>query len=171
MSIHVEAYTASGVVRGVVARSGHLRDVLEAGGDLPIERATWQAHGWPTPSPAGQVDVPIDDLLVAIGDDDPTIPVHAAWHRLRVDLPPYVLTGELATLPGYDPGRALARPSGMFVVLRDAELGTENAAPSRPIGHVVLVNRYAVERVSADLMLGFYFPGAALEDLDAAVSV
>ena len=41
----------------------------------------------------------------------------------------------------------------------------------RAIGHVVLVNRYAVERVSADLMLGFYFPGAALEDVDAAVSV
>jgi hypothetical protein len=163
MSIHVEAYTADGVIRGVVARSGHLRDVLEAGGELPIERATWQAHGSANPSPAGQVDLPIDDLLVAIGDDDPSIPVHASWHRLRVDLPPYVLTGELPTMPGYDPGRALTRPTGTFVVLRDAELGTTDAA-GQAIGHVVLVNRYAVERVAADLMLGFYFPGAVLDD-------
>jgi hypothetical protein len=154
------------VVRGVVARSGHLRDVLEAGGDLPIERATWQANGTPTASPAGRIDLPIDDLLVAIGDDDPTMPVHASWHRLRIDLPPYVLTGELPTLPGYDPGRALTRPTGMFVVLRDAELGSSDA-DGRPIGHAVLVNRYAVERVAADLMLGFYFPGAALEDTSA----
>jgi hypothetical protein len=165
MSIHVEAYTADGVIRGVVARSGHLRDVLEAGGDLPIERATWQAHGSHSAAPAGQVDLPIDDLLVAIGDDDPTMPVHASWHRLRVDLPPYVLTGELPTLPGYDPGRALARPTGTFVVLRDAELGT-TAAGGHPIGHAVLVNRYAVERVEADLMLGFYFPGAILAEGD-----
>jgi hypothetical protein len=169
MSIHVEAYTASGVVRGLVARSGHLRDVLEAGGDLPIEHATWHANGSPGPSPAGHVDMAIDDLLVIIGDDDPPIPVHASWHRLRVELPPYVLTGELPTLPGYDPGRALARPSGMFVVLRDAELGVLGSAPGRTIGHVVLINRYAVERVAADLMLGVYFPGAALED--AAVNV
>ena len=59
----------------------------------------------------------------------------------------------------------------MFVVLRDAELGSETATSGRPIGHVVLVNRYAVERVEADLMLGFYFPGAALVDQDAAVTV
>jgi hypothetical protein len=54
----------------------------------------------------------------------------------------------------------------MFVVLRDAELGSSDA-DGRPIGHAVLVNRYAVERVAADLMLGFYFPGAALEDTSA----
>jgi hypothetical protein len=162
MSIHVEAYTATGVIRGVVARSGHLRDVLEAGGDLLIERATWQAHGEPTPSPTGQIELPVDDLLAVVGDDDPTIPVHASWHHLRVDLPPYVLTGDLPTLPGYDPGRALARPTGTFVVLRDVEMGT-SAADERPLAHVALVNRYAVERVEADLMLGFYFPGAALE--------
>jgi hypothetical protein len=166
MSIHVEAYTASGVVRGVVPCTGHLRDVLEAGGDLRIVRATWQAHGAAVPAPAGEVSVATDDLLVIVGDDDPTIPVHASWHQLTVDLPPYVLHGELPTLPGYDPGRALARPTGTFVALRDVDLGLTEST-GRPLGHVALVNRYAVERVAADVMLGFYFPGAALEDVDA----
>ena len=167
MSIHVEAYTEAGVIRGVVARSGHLRDVLEAGGDLLIERATWQARGETKAAPAGQVEIPVDDLLAVVGDDDPTIPVHASWHSLRVELPPYVLTGELPTLPGYDPGRALARPTGTFVVLRDVELGTDEET-GRPLAHIALVNRYAVERVEADLMLGFYFPGAALTEGSAA---
>lgn len=167
MSIHVEAYTEGGVIRGTVARSGHLRDVLEAGGELLIERATWQARGDASPSPAGQVALPVDDVLAAVGDDDPTIPVHASWHQLRVDLPGYVLTGELPTLPGYDPGRALTRPTGTFVLLRDVELDTAGEPP-RPLAHVALVNRYAVERVEADLMLGFFFPGAALTEEDAA---
>ena len=33
------------------------------------------------------------------------------------------------------------------------------------IGAHALVNRYGVERVEADLMLGFFFPGAAMDDL------
>ena len=31
-----------------------------------------------------------------------------------------------------------------------------------PIGQEALVNRYSVERVEADIMLGFFFPGAAM---------
>jgi hypothetical protein len=30
------------------------------------------------------------------------------------------------------------------------------------------VNRYGVERVQADIMLGFFFPGAAVDDAEAA---
>ena len=33
-----------------------------------------------------------------------------------------------------------------------------------PIGKQALVNRYSVERVEADIMLGFFFPGAAMPD-------
>ena len=31
-----------------------------------------------------------------------------------------------------------------------------------PIGKHALINRYGVERVEADIMLGFFFPGAAM---------
>ena len=31
------------------------------------------------------------------------------------------------------------------------------------MGDHALVNRYAVERIRADLMLGFFFPGAAVD--------
>lgn len=167
MSIRIEAYTASGVARGLVARSGHLREVLEAGGDLRIERASWQPLGQPSASPAGEISVAIDDIIVAVGDDDPSIPVHATWHRLCLEAPPFVLIGELPTLPGYDPGRALARPTGEFVVLRDVELAVDGAAHT-VVASVALLNRYAVERVEADLMLGFYFPGAALAEAGLA---
>ncbi len=167
MSIRIEAYTASGVARGLVARDGHLREVLEAGGDLRIERASWQPHGQPAASPAGEITLTVDDIIVAVGDDEPSIPVHASWHRLGVEAPPFALTGELPTLPGYDPGRALARPTGEFVVLRDVVLAVEGASEA-VVADVALLNRYAVERVEADLMLGFYFPGAALAEADLA---
>jgi hypothetical protein len=43
--------------------------------------------------------------------------------------------------------------------------------PSQVIDcHHALVNRYGVDRVSADLMLGFFFPGAAMDDAEAATA-
>ena len=170
MSIRVDVYTALGVARGVVARSGHLRDVLEAGGDLRVERATWQSLDDVAPAPAGELSFAMDDIVIAIGDDEPSIPVHASWHELRLVAPPYALAGEMPTLPGYDPGRALARPTGEFVLLRDVRMAVgDDPSFARPLAPLALVNRYVVERVAADLMLGFYFPGAVLEGVDETV--
>jgi len=167
MSIHIEIFMAEGVASGQVARARHLRAVLEVGGDLLLERATWRATGATGPGPVGPIAIAIDDILVAIGDDDPTIPVHASWHAIRLEMGPYVVEGELPTLPGYDPGRALTRPTGEFLLLRDVRLGWVGGdGASSLVGHTALVNRYCVERVSADLMLGFYFPGAELETPD-----
>ena len=70
-------------------------------------------------SAAGSLAIPSDDVLVAVADDDPGIPVHAAWHHIELETGPYTIEGELATLPGFDPGRALTRPSGEFLLLRD----------------------------------------------------
>ncbi|MEO5884859.1 MAG: hypothetical protein ABIQ58_05020 [Candidatus Limnocylindrales bacterium] len=167
MSIHIEVFMAEGVASGQVAGAGHLREVLEVGGNLLLERATWRATGATGPGPVGPIAIAIDDILVAIGDDDPTIPVHASWHAIRLEMGPYVVEGELPTLPGYDPGRALTRPTGEFLLLRDVRLGWVGGdGASSLVGHTALVNRYCVERVSADLMLGFYFPGAELEAPD-----
>lgn len=165
MTIRVELFTAEGVLSGVLARTGHLRDVLEAGGALEVERAAWRPWLDPASSrPAGSVRLAVDDILAATGDDAPPMPVHASWHAVRLVVGPLDIQGDLPTLPGYDPGRALARPSGEFVLLRDVVIrapGDAAGVAPIPVAHV---NRYAVERVAADLMLGFYFPGAAMED-------
>ena len=72
-------------------------------------------------------------------------------------------------MPGFDPGRALTRPSGEFLLLRDVRLSVR-ARPEAGValGDHALINRYAVERIRADLMLGFFFPGAAVDPIGTA---
>ena len=166
MPIQVDAYTVGGKASGVLARPGHLRATLEETGELPLANVRWQPLDGSAPQAAGDLTIAIDDVLVAVTDDESSIPVHASWHEVRVEVGPYVVEGELPTLPGYDPDRALARPSGEFVLLRHPRLGRIGDTPV-PIGIQALVNRYDVERVEADIMLGFFFPGAAMDDEDA----
>jgi len=163
MATRVDVYTIGGMASGIMSRSGSLRDALATDDRLTLEGTGWQALEDLAPRPAGTVVVPVDDILFAIADDEPTFHVHAAWHHVLLDAGPYTLEGELATMPGFDPGRSLARPSGEFVLLRDVRLslrGRPEAGTS--VGDHALVNRYAVERIEADLMLGFFFPGAAI---------
>jgi hypothetical protein len=164
MPIHVDAYTVGGKASGTLTRPGHLRDILEQTGELALEGVRWQALDMRDGEPAPNMTIGIDDVLVAVTNDESAIPVHASWHALRIEVGPYVVEGELPTLPGYDPDRALARPNGEFVLLRDPRLGRLGEA-AMPIGQEALVNRYSVERVEADIMLGFFFPGAVLPDM------
>ncbi len=171
MPIQVDAYITGGRVSGVLAHDGHLRDALEGGTTLVLERAASLALGQSAERPAGDASIPVDDVLIAVADADPTLSVHATWHAVRLDVGPYRVDGELPTLPGYDPGRALARPSGEFVMLRDVRLAMRDAEePGMPIGEHALVNRYHVERVTADIMLGFFFPGAAMDGFEATAA-
>lgn len=168
MAIRVEVYTIGGMARGILARSGPLREALSSEDRLQLEGTVWQGLDDPAPRPAGTVVIAIDDILFAVADDEPGAPVHVAWHHVLLDSGPYALEGELATMPGFDPGRSLARPSGEFVLLRDVRLslrGRPEAGVSA--GDHALVNRYAVERIRADLMLGFFFPGAAIASTSA----
>ncbi len=169
MTIHVDAYTSGGVASGLLARPGHLRETLEHEPTLDLERATWRDLSVATPRPAGELSMPIDDVLVAVADEDLTVAVHASWHAIRLEVGPYIIEGELPTLPGFDPGRALTRPSGEFVVLRDVRLSMlADPTFGTALGHHALVNRYGVERVTADIMLGFFFPGAVMDGLEVA---
>jgi hypothetical protein len=165
MPLLVDAYTMGGVASGVLARPGHLREVIEEAGQLDLERVQWRPLDG-APQEAANVSIPIDDVLIAVADGESSIPVHAQWHPIRLELGPYVVEGEMPTMPGFDPGRALTRPTGEFVLLRDVRLGRRSADEAAPaevsIGHEALINRYVVEAVSADLMLGFFFPGAAM---------
>ena len=168
MAIKVEIYTSGGMASGILARSGSLRAALSSGERLEVERATWQGLDDAYPRPAGTVDVGVDEVILAVADDAPDAPVHAAWHHVVLDSGPYSVEGDLATLPGFDPGRSLARPSGEFVLLRDVRLSLRDRPESGvSVGDHALVNRYAVERIEADLMLGFFFPGAAITPVAA----
>jgi hypothetical protein len=161
MAIRVEVYTVGGMARGSMSRTGTLRDALATDDRLTLEGAVWQSIDDPAPRSAGTVAIPVDDILFAVADDEPIVPVHAAWHHVLLDSGPYSLEGDLVTMPGFDPGRSLARPSGQFVLLRDVRLSM-HARPEAgvSVGDHALVNRYAVDRIQADLMLGFFFPGA-----------
>ena len=169
MAIRVDAYTSGGMATGTLARPGALREALEVGGALPLDGAAWQGLDDPAARPAGSMSIPSDDILIAVGDDDPAGPVHAAWHRIHIEAGPYVLEGELPTLPGFDPGRALLRPSGEFLMLRDIRLSVR-ARPEAGValGDHALINRYTVDRVRADLQLGFFFPGAVVDPIGTA---
>ena len=111
-----------------------------------------------------KVKLPVDDLLLLVSDELDDVPGHAQWHTIDLDAGPYRIEGELSTMPGFDPGRALARPSGQFVLLRDVRI----TLLSEPTGGDVrcahaLVNRYTVDRIAA--ALGKEFPLAHLRAL------
>jgi hypothetical protein len=172
MPIRVEAYTAGGVATGVVARSGSLREALDDAGDLLIERSRWLPLDGTAEQQRGDVRLAIDDLLLVCSEEDETGPVHAQWHTIEVDAGPYRVIGEMPTMPGFDPGRALARPTGEFVFLRDARIrliGRDDAGEAS--APRLLVNRYTVDRVAADMMLGFFFPGADMVLTGSAATV
>ena len=87
--------------------------------------------------------------------------IHMNLYAITLEVGPYRVSASIATLPGFDPDRALARPGGTFVPLRDATIelvdrpDVESAERAR-----VHVNRYTVESCTCSLILGFYFPGA-----------
>jgi len=163
MPIRVEIYGAAGVAVGDVARAGRRREALESGHELRVERAAWHPLDGSPPRPSDSLTIAEDDILVAVADQVEDGPVHAQWHDISLDVGPYRVTGQMPTMPGFDPGRALARPTGEFVLLRDVRIAlvgdTQGSSVNQP---AAFVNRYVVDRVAADLMLGFYFPGAEM---------
>jgi hypothetical protein len=172
MAVRVEVYTNEGMASGVLARPGSLREALTTESQLRLERTAWQAIDQSMAQSAGSMTFATDDILLAVADEAPSGPQHAAWHQVQLEAGPYEVEGDLATMPGFDPGRSLTRPSGEWVLLRDVRLsvrGHPEAGVS--VGDHALVNRYGVERVRADLMLGFFFPGAAVDPMRSPAGV
>jgi hypothetical protein len=162
MPIRVEIYTASGVAIGLIAREGRLREVLESASTVELEQATWHPLDDGAQKGPATLRLAVDEIQVVTGEEMDEVPVHAQWHEVALEAGPFAIGGQMPTMPGFDPGRALARPTGQFVQLRDATIGLtaeRDNALGRP---AVLVNRYVVDRVEADLMLGFFFPGATM---------
>ena len=163
MSISVEIFAAGGIAVGVVARSAHLRELLESGEPVPLERATWHPLDDSPARPSGDLILAADDIFLATTDEADDVPVHAQWHDIVLNVGPYHVTGQMPTMPGFDPGRALARPTGEFVQLRDVSIGLLDERDDTGLTRAAaLVNRYVVDRFEAGLMLGFFFPGAVM---------
>jgi hypothetical protein len=163
MPTRVQIYAADGVAIAVVARSGSLREIVEAGNDVRLEQAMWHPlDGSPAQSVEDLILSP-DDIHIAVSEALEDDPVHAQWHDVEVDVGPYRVTGQMPTMPGFDPGRALARPTGEFVLLRDVQIVLLDGPDAGSVRQrSALVNRYVVDRVEADMMLGFFFPGAEM---------
>jgi hypothetical protein len=170
--IRIEAYTLGGVLTGLLAWPGHLKDALETAPELLVERASFVPLDGRPPSSTGDVPLVVDDVVLAVPDEAVNGPVHAAWHAIHLEAGPYVIDGELATMPGFDPGRALARPTGTFVLLREVSVSLLDRPDAVRVQHPQgLVNRYTVDAVEADLMLGFFFPGARIAVDETGTSV
>ena len=171
MAVRVEIYTVGGMASGILARPGSLRDALTTNPEIQLDRAAWQGIGEIAPQSVGTLSFATDDILFAVADEPPAGPLHVAWHHVLLNAGPYSLEGDLATMPGFDPGRSLTRPSGEWVLIRDVHLsvaGHPEAGVS--VTDHALVNRYGVERIQADLMLGFFFPGAAVDPARSAAA-
>lgn len=161
MEIDFEAYTAAGVLKARLLARDRLGDLLETMDSLALERAVLQPLEGGAVDAQERVVVEIDDLLLVVAPPDTATPVHAAWHELVLDVGPYHLVAEMPTLPGFDPGRSLARPGGPFVLLGRVAVSLVGIPGSGELDHgFAWVNRYAVEAYEADIELGAYFPGA-----------
>jgi len=167
----VEIFTPTGVVSGSTARSQVGADARGAATPLPVDGSRWYPLDGSAPARRGSVSIAPDDILVVVLAPPP-FSVHASWYPLQLEIGPYRLEARLPVAPGFDPARALARPTGPFVALRDVSISligrTDAGIAERDFAHV---NRYAVDRVESNLMLGFFFPGASLEQLPDRAAV
>ena len=169
MPIRVDAYTAGGMASGKLgscrARCGRPRDQPAS---CPSIDAAWHALDDAGRPPGRALTIPIDDILVAVDDEDPSTAVHASWHPISLGRPVRRRrrAADAARLrPGTRPDpaerRVRAAPRRPARSARRPETGVA-------VGCHALVNRYGVERVRADIMLGFFFPGAVMDGPDGA---
>jgi hypothetical protein len=167
----VEIYTPTGVVAGVTARVPLSTEGPDLSEPLAIGDARWYPLDGGKPTNRGDVRLQPDEILLLV-TDEPDMTVHMNLYAITLEVGPYRVSASIAMLPGFDPDRALTRPGGSFIPLRDATielLGRPEIAPAERVH--IHVNRYAVERVTSSLILRFYFPGAQFATAPEAVSV
>ena len=165
MTIAFEAYTAEGIRHGTIAEDdrlgSRLGDLLESLEQVQVEAGRLARLDGTESVHEGATHLAVDDFLVVVAPPELAGPAHSVWHDVRIHTGPYVIEARLPTLPGFDPARALARPSGSFVLLGEVHIGLGGRLDDGVDIHpLAWVNRYAVDRIESDLELGFFFPGA-----------
>ena len=160
MSIGLDGYTMSGLLHAAFETAGRLSDALESETTLRLVSGRLVRLDGGVAQDVGGLALPVDDICLAVAAPETAIPGHLAWHDLVLTAGPWHIEGAMPTMPGFDPGRALARPQGTFVLLRDVRIGLDGQPGAEDAVPYAWVNRYVVDRVEADIDLGFFFPGA-----------
>ena len=139
MNIDFEAYTVWGLVRGGIEADQPLHDLLNHETNVTVHdcHISPLTAGAVTERESAQIDV--DDLLVVVAPADVVAPIHASWNELMLGVGPYGVSGLLPTLPGYDPGRSLTRPSGHFVLLSNVAVSRIDRPSNSGFGMVYLM--------------------------------
>jgi hypothetical protein len=159
----VEIFTPTGVVSGSTARASVGSDAKGAPSPLAVDASRWYPLDGSAPERRGSVTVGTDEILIVILAPPP-FSMHASWYPIELEIGPYRLEARLPVAPGFDPARALARPTGAFVTLRDVSIAlTGRGDAGIAERSYAQVNRYAVDRIASSLMLAFFFPGATHE--------
>jgi hypothetical protein len=171
MSVALEAFLADLYLAGTFEGDPEqLRGLLEAGAvvrlsDLTLVPLAELTTGTPERSEVGSVAA--DEILLAAPPPDTVAQtIHKVVYPVELTVGPYEVTGQLALLPGFDPGRALTRPSSYFMDLRDAIVHIRAVGDGEAIDQpyeLLSVNRFAVERVACEIDVTFWFPGAEQE--------
>lgn len=168
MTIPFQAYTNGGIVRGTIEGEMPLEDLLQQRAALDVVSATHSLLGGGKEK-AARMNIELDELLLIADTSDTPVPIHASWHHIAMHIGPFRVDGELATQPGFDPSRALARPGGEFVLLRDVRVALVDEPAGASDEHPwAWVNRYLVERVRSSIELSHFFPGAEPEPASMA---
>jgi hypothetical protein len=166
----VEVFTPTGVLVGTTMGVPLTNDGPDLAQPLSVDDARWYPLDGSRPVHRGDTTVLPDDILLVV-TPEPELKVHMAWYSVALEVGPYRVAGRLATHPGFDPARAIARPGSAFVAISDATIELDGhdgvSSAARPYLHV---NRYAVERVTSTLMLGYFFPGARLVAQESAAA-
>ena len=161
----------TGVLAGVTSRVPLGDDGPDLASSFAVGDARWYPIDGGEPTVRGDQLVSPDDVLLLV-TDEPELTVHMAWYSISIDVGPYRVSGRLATHPGYDPAKAVSRPGGAFVGLREATIELLGRPAAGLAERAYLhVNRYAVEAATSSLMLGFYFPGARLTTSEPVAAV
>jgi hypothetical protein len=162
LAIGLEAYTADGLLTGMLSGPGRLIDLLEGGAPLDVVQPVLASLDGSARRTELSLSVDPDELLAVVAAPETSTPVHPMWHPMTVEVGPYRIDADLPSLPGFDPGRALARPSGSFVLVGRVRVGLLDVAAAADVNeHPFLwLNRYVVDGVASNLELGFFFPGA-----------
>ena len=160
--VELEIFTPTGVLSGSAAQEPLPSDGPDLVEPLSVDDARWYPIDGSRPTQRGTTTIGPDDILLIV-TPEPELKVHMAHFAVALEVGPYRVSGRLATHPGFDPERSLARPGGTFVALTEVSIELvdhEDAGfAQRPYLHV---NRYAVDQATSTLMLGHFFPGARL---------
>jgi hypothetical protein len=169
MAVTLECFLGDSYLAGSFTGShAQCRAVLDAGTTMDLDDVTLVAlreleAGTAERAPTGSVGA--DDILILALPRDPEAPqIHSVHYPVTLSLGPYTVSGDLSMFPGFDPARALTRPSSDFVDIHGATvtIATPTGEIDQPYEEVA-VNRFAVERVVSDIDMTFWFPGAEQE--------